>query len=207
MECTADLRRGHPTTGKAGRDNAQAYAGSIRRDRCLAPGGDMSQPIRGRDSETSGNDDGKGNVRCMKRKFSSRNLRPASMTCLGCLRPFHEKGKQGREAAMQRIRLRQAVNMPICQLVKTRNTPTNPRATPPETGLWRPRVSQHHGTAGRATTAIAAHHHSCGARDDSSSGSPNGKPDGRKHHGMIRRAGSVRTADAYTYVQYQQNIR
>lgn len=93
MECTADLRRGHPTTGKAGRDNAQAYAGSIRRDCCLAPGGDMSQPIRGRDSETSGNDDGKGNARCMKRKFSSRNLRPASMTCLGCLRPFHEKGK------------------------------------------------------------------------------------------------------------------
>ena len=93
MECTADLLRGHPTTGKAGRDNAQAYAGSIRRDRCLAPGGDMSQPIRGRDSETSGNDDGKGNARCLKRKFSSRNLRPASMTCLGCLRPFHEKGK------------------------------------------------------------------------------------------------------------------
>ena len=174
MECTADLRRGHLTTGKAGRDNAQAYAGSIRRDRCLAPGGDMSQPIRGRDSETSGNDDGKGNARCMKRKFSSRNLRPASMTCLGCLRPFHEKGKARTRSSYATHPITpgcQHANMSTCQNTEHIH---ESGATPPETGLWRPRVSQHHGTAGRATTAIAAHHHSRGARDDSSSGAPSG---------------------------------
>lgn len=107
---------------------------------------------------------------------------------------------------MQRIRLRQAVNMPICQLVKTRNTSTNPgpRRRKRVCGgpAFRNITGRQVGPLLRLRPIIIRAAQETIPRAERRVG-----PDGRKHHGMIRRVDSVRTADAYTYVQHQQNIR